>query len=80
MDALLIEGASVHERLDGKTLLMAAAGGNVNPAVAGLLLERGADPRAKDSAGATALDYAKNNPAAIGTELYWELDRAVHSR
>ncbi len=39
-------------------------------------LSAGADPGARDDAGRTPFDYAKDNKALKGTEAYWLLNEA----
>ena len=46
----------------GTTALMMAAAFSSDPAVAALLLEKGADPELRDRSGHTALDYARGLP------------------
>jgi hypothetical protein len=36
----------------------------------------GADAKAKDNSGKTALDYAKQNPKLVGTDAYKALEKA----
>ena len=74
LEALFKYGANPFETMaDGKTLLIAAASSNDNPAVAGFLLEQGIDPKQADKYNATAADYARNNPALFNTDVYWRL-------
>ncbi len=56
---------------------MWAAKGNQNPDVVSRLLKAGADPKAKDTAGKTALDYAQGNEKVKGTEAYRQLREAT---
>ena len=60
----------------GITPLHWAAGWNSNPSVILALVEGGADPGARDDAGRTPFDYAKDNKALKGTEAYWLLNEA----
>ena len=46
------------------------------PAMVMALLEAGADPKAKDAAGRVPWDYAKDNRALKGTDVYWQLHDA----
>jgi ankyrin repeat protein len=55
---------------------MVAARYNQNPEVITTLLKAGADAKAKDSAGKTAFDYAKNNDRLEGTDAYSQLQEA----
>ena len=68
-------GAKVSAR-DGRgaTPLHLAAFKSGAPAVVKALLEKGADPAAKDKEGRTPWNYAKENPALKGTEVYWQLN------
>ena len=60
----------------GWTALHLAAAKNPNPAVIAALLEAGADAGARGEGGKTPFDYAKNNKALQGTEVYWRLNEA----
>lgn len=65
----LIEyGASVHEKSNGLTPLMIAARYN-NVEIIKLLLEKGADVKAKDEKGITALKYAEASNSKEVIEL-----------
>ena len=55
---------------------MTAAAFNANPEVITALLKLGADPKAKDSSGKTALDYAKENEKLKNTDAFWKLNDA----
>ena len=68
-------GARVSSR-DGRgaTPLHLAAFKSGTPAVVKVLLEKGADPAAKDTQGRTPWNYAKENPALKGTDVYWQLN------
>ena len=57
----------------GMTPLMYAASRNENPEVITTLWRAAADPKAKDSAGKTAFDYAKTNAKLKGTDAYRNL-------
>ena len=61
---------------DGMTPLHWAAAENSNPSVIKALIEGGADPSARDDAGFTPFDYAKDNDALKGTDAYWLLNEA----
>lgn len=52
----------------GWTPLTVAAYNNPNPKVLTVLLEAGADAKAKSNEGKTALDYARENEALKGTQ------------
>jgi len=55
---------------------MHAARYNSNPEMTSPLLKAGADAKAKDSSGQTALDYAKNNYSLKGTDALKQLEEA----
>ena len=58
--------------------LMWAAGVNWNPEVIEALLKAGANARAKDKEGKTAVDYAKDNKKIYKTKVYWKLNEAQY--
>jgi hypothetical protein len=61
--AVLAAGADANARDQfGRPVFFAATGVSVDPAVLGLLLDRGADLKAKDRSGLTALVHAANSP------------------
>ena len=62
----------------GRTPLHRAAGMNAEPAVAAALLDAGADPKALDNEDCTPWDYAKDNEALKGTDVYWRLNDAQY--
>ena len=79
--ALIKGGANVNaQMLSDYTPLHAAAKEPRNPAVIEALLEAGADPRRVSKpasslgSGKTPFDYAKDNKALRGTEVYWRLN------
>jgi len=61
---------------DGRTALIQAAWHNQNPEVVGVLVQAGAERKAKDNSGKTAFDYAQGNPKLQGTDAYRMLDEA----
>ena len=76
--ATLMEGgADPNARTEsGMTPLHLAAWKNPEPSVVAALIEGGADPSARDGRGKTPFDYAKDNEALRGTEVYRRLDEA----
>ena len=58
------------------TPLHRAAQCNKNPAVIAVLLDAGADPKARNAAGKTPWDYAKDNEALKSSAAYWRLNDA----
>lgn len=63
VELLLEKGSDVNAHSnDGTTALMNAAGGFGGSAIVKLLLDHGADPKARDAQRKTALDYAINRP------------------
>ena len=58
----------------GWTPLHLAAWFSTTPSVVAALLAAGADPAAKDDAGRTPWDYARENAALEGTPPYWRLN------
>ena len=76
--ALIEAGADTEARepLFGMTPLHRAAMGNENPAVATALLEAGANPRAKANDGKMPINYAMDNEALKGSNVYWRLNDA----
>ena len=73
----LLEAEADPEARDkhGFTPLHAAAEYN-NPAVVEALIAGGADPKARTIDGQFPFDYAKNNKALQGTDVYWRLNEA----
>lgn len=63
---------------DGETPLIVAAAANRNPAVIETLIKHGADVKAKDSSGKTALDYAQENLKIYRTDAYWLLNQKMY--
>lgn len=55
-------------------LHMAAARWNENPAVAALLLDRGADPSLRDAEGRFPADLAEGNDTIGGSDVSWCLN------
>ncbi len=73
--ALVEAGASVNARGDsGLTPLHFAAGENENPAVITALLDVGADATVQDNSSNTPWDYAQDNEALRGTDVWWRLN------
>jgi len=60
------------------TALIAAAKSNCNPEVVAALLNAGADASIKDPDDRIALDYARQNSAIKGTNVYWVLNNASY--
>ena len=58
----------------GWTPLHLAAWFSTTPSVVAALLAAGADPAARDKAGKTPWDYARENAALEGTPPYWRLN------
>lgn len=74
IEALVKAGARVNLRDKFKqTPLHTAARESRTPAVVAALLDAGANPGARNKSGKTPLDYAKENPALRGTEVYGRL-------
>jgi len=63
---------------EGSSPLMIAARHNKNPEVITVLLKAGADVKAKNNDGKTALDCAKNNESIKGTQAMKELEEATN--
>ena len=59
-----------------ETPLHRAAQCNKNPAVIAVLLDAGADPKARNAHGKTPWDYAKDNEALKSSAAYWRLNDA----
>ena len=75
--ALTEVGADPNARGEGGvTPLHAAAMFNPEPSVVRALIEAGADVNARDIDGKTPFDYAKDNEALRGTEVYWRSNEA----
>lgn len=71
LSALIRAGAKINDRNHlGMTPLMIAAEYNRNPDVLIRLLSLGADCKARDNEGKTALDYIKENSALRDSEAY----------
>lgn len=47
---------------------------NPEPSIVAALIEGGADPNARGNDGKTPFDYAKDNEALRGTDVYWRLN------
>ena len=77
VSAAIAAGADPNARAEGGvTPLHMAAESNPEPSVVAALIEAGADPSARDGRGKTPFDYAKDNEALRGTEVYRRLDEA----
>ena len=75
--ALVKAGAKVNLRDKFKqTPLHTAARESRTPAVVAALLDAGANPGARNKSGKTPLDYAKENAALRGTQVYERLKAA----
>ena len=71
----LHKGANVAARdAHGRTPLMWALLLNPNPEVITILLELGADPKAKDDSGNMPIDYARNNEKLRDTDIFRKLE------
>jgi uncharacterized protein len=71
------DGADVNAPNEiGWTPLMDAAGYNPDPDVIGILLKAGANARATNRDGETALDIAQRNPDLQGTDAIRKLEKA----
>ncbi len=71
VEILLAAGAWVN--IPGLSPLHFAAGTSDNPAVVAALLDAGADVAARDGDGKTPWDYAQDNEALRGTDIWWRL-------
>ena len=58
------------------TPLHTAAGLSKTPVAVELLLDRGADVKAQDTDGEIPADYADDDNALEGTDVYWRLNDA----
>lgn len=78
--ALLEEGASPNatERVYGRSALIIAARSTEHPEVIDVLLDGGAIGTMTDSFATTAVDYAAENEALVGTKQYWRLNDASY--
>lgn len=75
--SLINAGANVSLKANhGLTPLHVAAALSKTPTVVVVLLDAGANPKTQDKSGKTPWDYAKQNPALKGTEVYWRLNDA----
>ena len=75
--ALLKAGARLEARNKfGHTPLHMAAMFSHASAVISVLLNAGANSKARDEEGKLPWDYAKENPALKGTDVYWRLNEA----
>ena len=54
--------------------MMRAAWLNENPEMIEALLKAGANAKAKDKKGKTAVDHAKENEKLYKTKVYWKLN------
>ena len=79
IDILIKAGADVNARkdnYDGLTVLMEATSSKwTNTETVNALLDAGADVKAKDNDGKTALDYARENEKLKGTDALARLER-----
>ncbi len=79
--ALVKAGAKVNLRDKFKqTPLHTAARESRTPAVVAALLDAGANPATRNKSGKTPRDYAKENPALKGTEVYERLKATRRKR
>jgi len=76
---LLDRGADLMARgKGGETPLHLAAFGNKTAAVVELLLERGANPKARDGKGKVPFEYAEGNEALENSDVYRRLKKEAH--
>jgi len=72
---LIQSGADVNAKdKAGWTPLMFAARFSANSEVIKILLEKGADAKARDKSGKKAIDYARENPALLNSEILSQLE------
>ena len=55
------------------TPLMYTARYSSSPEIVQALLDKGADPLARNKDGKMAIDYAKKNKMLVGSKAYWNL-------
>ena len=69
----VLRDAGAEVNIPGHSPLHRAAKATRNPAVVGILLDAGADASARDGDGKTPWDYAQDNEALRGTDVWWRL-------